>query len=164
MALVSTCFDDRIKITVSRAHQESTPSQTWSKLLKISEGLKFDIKPWKMLFCEDFDLIWPSVNPRLTRGIFVILAEKDTLSTSVSKRVAPHHYICSCDPMERKWYFWVFQGLARKSKANKIRYQHSLLSLVMRKVKPLKLIQIVIENCIMRLGEIMEESLQVPLR
>ena len=33
--------------------------QTWSKFLKISKELEFDIKPWKMLFCEDFDLVWP---------------------------------------------------------------------------------------------------------
>ena len=69
---------------------------------------------------------WPLVNPGLTRGILVILVEKWTLSAPMSERVAPCHYICSCDPMERKWYFWVFQGLARKWRANKIRYQQIL--------------------------------------
>ena len=45
MALVSTCFDDRIKIKVFGAHQELTPGQTWSKLIKIFEEPEFDIKP-----------------------------------------------------------------------------------------------------------------------
>ena len=76
MELVSTFLGDHIKIRVSRAHLESTLGQTWSKLLKISEELGFDIKPWKMLFSEDFDLVWPLVNPRLTRGILIILARK----------------------------------------------------------------------------------------
>ena len=31
--------------------------QTWSKLLKIFEKLGFDVKLWKLLFCEDFDLV-----------------------------------------------------------------------------------------------------------
>jgi len=55
-------------------------------------------------------------------GTLVILAEKGTLSSLVFKRVVPRHYIYSCDLMERKWYFWVFQGLARQSGADKIRY------------------------------------------
>ena len=123
MALVSTCFDVWIKIRVYGAHLELTPSQTWSKLLKISKELGFDIKPRKMLFCEDFDHVWPSINLELNKGILVILGEKDTLSAPISERVAPRHYICSCDPMERKWHFWIFQGPARKSRANKIQYQ-----------------------------------------
>ena len=52
------------------AHHESTPSQIWSKLLKISKELKFDIKSWKMLFCEDFDIVWPLVKPRVDKGHF----------------------------------------------------------------------------------------------
>ena len=56
MKLVSIYSDGWIKIGVFGAHQESTPSQTWSNLLKVFEELRFDIKPWKMLFCEDFDL------------------------------------------------------------------------------------------------------------
>ena len=44
MTLVLTHFDNQIKIRVSRACWESTSSQTWSKLPKISEELKFDIK------------------------------------------------------------------------------------------------------------------------
>ena len=57
MELILTCFDDRIKIRVSKAHWVSTPSQTWSKLLKISKELGFDVKLWKVLFCKDFDLV-----------------------------------------------------------------------------------------------------------
>ena len=91
-----------------RAHQESTLGQIWSKLLIIFEKLGFDIKPWKIFFYKDFDLVWPLINLWLTRGIFVILAEKDTLSAPISERVMPHHYICSRDPMEGKWYFWIF--------------------------------------------------------
>ena len=45
MELISTRFDGRIKIRVSRAYQESTPGQTWLNLLKISKELGFDIKP-----------------------------------------------------------------------------------------------------------------------
>ena len=43
MALVSTCFDHRIKIRISGSHRESTIGQTWSKLLKISEELGLGI-------------------------------------------------------------------------------------------------------------------------
>ena len=99
MTLVLTCSDGRIKTRVFRAHQELTPGQTWSKLLKIFKEIVFDIKPRKRFFCEDFD---PLVNLRLTRGILVILAEKGILSAPVSEWVTPHYYICSCDPMERK--------------------------------------------------------------
>ena len=83
--------------------------QTWSNLLKISKELEFDINHEKCFFFfgEDFDLIWPSVNLGLTRGILV---EKGTLSALVSEWVAPHHYICSYDPMERKRYFLGFSG------------------------------------------------------
>ena len=62
--IVSTYSDGRIKIRVSKAHQESTLGQTWSKLLKISEELEFDIKPRKMLFGEDFG------QPRVDQGHF----------------------------------------------------------------------------------------------
>ena len=62
-------------IRVSRAYRESTLGQTWLKLPKISEKFEFDVKLWKVLFCAGFDLIWPLVNPRLTRCILVILAE-----------------------------------------------------------------------------------------
>ena len=72
-----------------------------------------------MLFCEDFNLVWTLVNPGLTRGILIILAKKGILSTPMFKRVMPRHYICSRDPMERKWYFW---GSTRKSRTDKIRF------------------------------------------
>ena len=42
-----------------------TPGQTWSNQEKISEKLGFDVKLWKILFCEGFDLVWPSVKPRV---------------------------------------------------------------------------------------------------
>ena len=89
-------------IRVSGAYRESTLGQTWLKLPKISEKFEFDVKLWKVLFCEGFDLIWPLVNPRLTRCILVILAEKCTLGAPVSKRVAPHHSECPRSPMKRK--------------------------------------------------------------
>ena len=110
MTLVSTRSNGWIKIRVFGAHQESAPGQTWSKLLKISEELGFDIKPWKILFGENFDLVWPLVNPRFTKSILVILAEKDTLRALVFERVALRHYICSHNPMKRKWYFFYFLG------------------------------------------------------
>ena len=37
----------------------------------------------------------------MTRGISIILAEKGTLGAPVSEWVAPHHFGCSCGPMER---------------------------------------------------------------
>ena len=73
----------------------------------------------------DFDLVWPSINPRLTRGILVFLVEKGTSGAPMPEQVVPHRSRCSRDPMERRWYFWVFQGLAYKSRVDKIRYQHS---------------------------------------
>ena len=86
--LASTRSDGRIKIRVFGARSESTLGQIWSKLPKVSEKLGFDVKLLKMFFCEDFDLIWPPVNPGLTRGI---LAKKGTLSTLMSERL--HHVI-----------------------------------------------------------------------
>jgi len=44
MALVSTHSEGHIKTRVSRACQESTPGQTWSKLPKIFEKIEFDVK------------------------------------------------------------------------------------------------------------------------
>ena len=62
-----------------------------------------------------FVKVWTSFDLRsnlgLTRGILVILAEKDTLSALVPKRVAPHCSRCSLGPIERKWYFWIFLGV-----------------------------------------------------
>ena len=58
-------------------------------------------------------------------GILVILAEKGTLSALVFEQVAPCHSRCSRGPMDRKGYFWIFWGPARKSRADKIRYQQS---------------------------------------
>jgi len=45
MKLVSIRSNGQIKIKVFGAHQESTLGQTWSKSLKISKELMFDIKP-----------------------------------------------------------------------------------------------------------------------
>ena len=109
MEVVSTHFDDWVKIRVFRPHRESTPCQTWSKLPKIFMELGFDIKLWKMLFCENFNLVCPLVNLRLTRGILVILAEKGTLGAPMSEWVVPHHFGCPHGPMERKLYFWIFR-------------------------------------------------------
>ena len=109
MEVVSTHFDDWVKIRVFRPHRESTPCQTWSKLPKIFMELGFDIKLWKMLFCENFNLVCPLVNLRLTRGILVILAEKGTLGAPMSEWVVPHHFGCPHGPMERKFYFWIFR-------------------------------------------------------
>ena len=119
VTLVSTHFNRHIKIWVFGAHQESSLGQTWSKLLKISEEIRFDIKPWKMLFCEDFDLVWPLVNPRLTMGILVILAGKGTLSVLLFEWVAPWHYICSCDPKRENEFFFGFLGSSMLIKGEK---------------------------------------------
>ena len=116
MALVSTCFDDRIKIKVFGAHQELTPGQTWSKLPKIFKKLKFDVKLWKVKFWGDFDLVWLSANLGLTKGVLIILAERATLSAPVFERVVPCHSRCSHGSMERKWYFWIFRGSSTQIK------------------------------------------------
>jgi len=50
----------------------------------------------------------------------VILAEKGTLGAPMSEWVAPHHFGCPRSPMERKLYFWIFRGPARKSRTDKI--------------------------------------------
>ena len=106
MMLFSTRSNGQIKIMVSRARREST----WSKLPKISEKLRFNAKLWKVLFYDGFDLIWPSVNPRLTKGILVILVEKGTSGTPASERVASHHSGCPRGPMGRKIMFLDFLG------------------------------------------------------
>ena len=54
-----------------------------------------------MLFCEDFDLIQLSVNPRLTVGVLVILAKRGTLSALLFDRVAPYHSRYSCNPTKK---------------------------------------------------------------
>ena len=123
MELGSTRFDGHIKIRGFRAHQESTLGQTWSKLPKIFEKLRFDVKLWKVIFWRDFYLVWLSDNLGLTMSVLVILAERGTLSALVSERVVPRYSRCSHDLMERRWYFWIFRGLAHKSRANKIWYQ-----------------------------------------
>ena len=98
-----------------------------SNLVKFAKILR-EARVWyktikNVVLWGDFDLVWPLVNSGLTKGILVILAKKCTLSAPMSEQVAPRHYICSHDPMERKWYFCVFQGLARKSREDKIQYQ-----------------------------------------
>ena len=81
---------------------------TWSNLPKIFEKLEFDVKLWKLLFCESFDFIWPSVDLGLTTSVLVILAKKGTLSASVSEWVALRYSRCSRGPMKRKWCFLGF--------------------------------------------------------
>ena len=39
-----------------------------SNLLKFSEKLEFDVKIWKILFCEAFDLVRPLVKLRVDWG------------------------------------------------------------------------------------------------
>ena len=59
MTLVSTYFGSRIKIRVFRPTQDWFQvkfGQTWSKLSKLSMKLGFDVKLWKILFSEGFDL------------------------------------------------------------------------------------------------------------
>ena len=70
-------------------------------------------------------------NLGLTKGILVILVERGTLGALMHEWVVPHHFVCSRSPMERKYYFEIFRGLACKSKADKIRYlQLPLLYLI----------------------------------
>ena len=125
MELVSTCSDSWIKIWVFGAYPMLTPNQTWSNLLKIFVDLEFDIKPWKMLFCEDFDLVWPLA--KVDQGYFGHFGWKSHFERSdVWMGCATPLYMFSW-PMKRKWYFWVFQGPARKSKVDKIWYQQQVV-------------------------------------
>ena len=94
-----------------------------SNLVKIAKNL-WGARVWyktteKVVFVRIFYLVWPSVNLGLTKGILV---EKGTLSFPVSKWVMPCHYICTRDPVERKWYFWVFQVPTRNWRVDKIQY------------------------------------------
>ena len=66
--------------------------------------------------------------PRLTKGILVIFSKKCTLGAPVSERVTLSYSGCSRGPIERKKYFWIFQGPARKLRVDKILYQHLPLS------------------------------------
>ena len=68
---------------------------------------------------------WPLVKLGLTRGIS---AEKGTLGVPVFEQIAPRHFGCSGGPTERKWYFWIFRGLACKLTVDKIWYQHMVTS------------------------------------
>ena len=84
-----------------------------SNLVKVTKNLlqaQVWVKLWKMLFCENLDLIWPSVKPRVDEGHFGHFHEKGTLGTLVPERVVPRHSRCSHDPVERKWYVFYFSG------------------------------------------------------
>ena len=87
MALVSTHSNDQIKIWVSRARRKLTSGQFGQSCQNLQKAW-FDVKLWKVLLCEGFDLVWPTVNLRLTRHNLVILAEKGTSIASTFKRVA----------------------------------------------------------------------------
>ena len=65
--------------------------------------------------------LWSNLG--LTKGILVILAKKGTSRALVPEWITSHCFGFSSGPMERKWYFWIFQGPARKSRVDKIRYQ-----------------------------------------
>ena len=47
-----------------------------------------------MLFCDDFDQYWLSVNSRLIRGILVNLTWNETSSTPMCKQVVPRQSRC----------------------------------------------------------------------
>ena len=64
--------------------------------------------------------LWLLVNLGLTRGIFVNLACNCTSSAPMPKQVALRQFRCFHDPMEKRLYFWNFQGLAYKSRVGKI--------------------------------------------
>ena len=109
VVLDSTRSDSWIKIRVSRARLKSTMSQTWSKLPKIFERFGFDVKLWKVPFWGDFDFVWLSVNPGLTRGILVILTKEGTLGVPMSEWVAPCHFGCSRNPRRENNIFGFFE-------------------------------------------------------
>ena len=73
-----------IKIRVSKAHQESTPGQTWSELLKISKELEFDINHEKCYFVRILALfdLWLTQDWLGTFWSFWL--KKGTLSALVS--------------------------------------------------------------------------------
>ena len=73
--------------------------QSGQKSLRSLGLVKNHEKSCYVRILTSFDL-WS--NPRLTRGILVILARKCTLGALVSKQVMPHHSGFSRDPMERK--------------------------------------------------------------
>ena len=66
-----------------------------------------------MLFCEDFDLTRPSVNPKLTRGILVIIVEKGILGALVSEQVATSFWMF-LRPHGEKITFLDFSGFGTR--------------------------------------------------
>ena len=73
--------------------------QSGQKSLRSLGLVKNHEKSCYVRILTSFDL-WS--NPRLTRGILVILFEKCTSSAPMSKWVAPRYSGCSLSPMERK--------------------------------------------------------------
>ena len=122
MTSVPTHINNQVKIRFFGCSQVSTLGQSWSKLTKISDNLKFDIKTWRMLFWDDFDQFWPLVNPGMIRGILVNLTWKGILSAPMSKQVVPCQFRWSHDPLVKNWYFWKFWDSAHKSRIDKIQY------------------------------------------
>ena len=76
----------------------------------------------KHCFAKVWTFFESQSNLGLTKGILVISAEKCTPGAPVPKQVTPRRSRCSHRPLERKWYFWIFWGLARKLRADNIRY------------------------------------------
>ena len=64
MALVSTRSGSRIKIRVFGPTRDWLHVKLGQSLLKISEKLRFEVKLWKMLFCESSDHVWPFIELR----------------------------------------------------------------------------------------------------
>ena len=130
IAFVSTRYDGLIKIRISGARWESTPCQIWLNLVKVAKSLR-EAQVWyktiKSVVLWGFWRYLTFSQPRVDQGILVILAEKGTLSASMSERVALCHSRCSCGPKERKKYLWNFWDLARKLRADKIQYQQDCL-------------------------------------
>ena len=76
-------------------------SQFWVKIAKNLREARVWCRTMKSCILRGYWLFWLPVNSRLTRGIFVILAEKGILGPPMSERVVPRHYGCSRGPMER---------------------------------------------------------------
>ena len=89
MALVSTRFDSWIRVRVFGSTRDQLwvkLGQTQSKLLKISEKLRFEVKCEKCHFVRVRTMFDFWLNLGLTRDIFVILEEKVILGTSVPEQ------------------------------------------------------------------------------
>ena len=115
----------------------SYQSDGWLKV-NLTSKLTKRLLPWIWYKNAILVKFWHLVNNRLTKVILDILTWSGTLSALIPKQDKPWWSRCSHGRWVRKWFFfffWNFRSLTCKLKANKVRYQHSISTIVIFAIK-----------------------------